>query len=639
VPRSPRSSEIIVSRGIFLGVLIGSILVGGIWAVSSFTGSGSTIGSASEPFGFRVGERVPDLEFATIDGWEGALSSFASSSAIVLVVRDTGCPVSGRYGPRLARLEQEYSQRGVQFVYLNLGPQETAESIGEEIETFGFGGPYIHDPEGRFGHALRVRATTEVFVLDPSLTLIYRGAVDDQYGIQFTRPEVRERWLEPALEAVLAGTVPAVRSTEVPGCLLGFDSELPHTPDHVTAHDHRDREASHAGVAPHPAASNGAFVPASPALTYHNRVSRILQENCVACHREGGIAPFSLDSYETAHAYRHMIEFVVREGIMPPWYANPDYGRWANDRSVREEDRRALFEWIESGAPKGDPAEGAAPRTWAHGWNIGEPDAVFELPQPFTIPAEGVVPYQYIAVETDFEEDRWIRKIEIRPTAPEVTHHVIVFLQEPGQRPVRDGGVQGFFAATAPGAVGIDFGEGRGKRLPAGSSLVFQLHYTPNGREVQDQSRIGFVFHDEEPEIEVETRSAFNVRFRIPPHAENYPVTGDHRFPADGEILAFFPHTHVRGVAFRYELVRQDGSEEILLDVPRYNFDWQLTYDSAEPIPVRAGDILRATAWYDNSENNPHNPDPTAEVRFGEQTWDEMMLGYFDWIRTGEVNR
>ncbi len=621
-----------MSRGIIVGVLIGALAVAGIWAFSSRTGEGSLAGTtAAEPFGFRVGERVPDLEFTTLDGTSGKLSSFADASAIVLVVRDSGCPVSGRYGPRLARYEEAYGAQGVRFVYLNLGPHETRESMLEDIESFGFEGPYIHDPEGRFGHALRVRATTEVFVLDPALTLVYRGAVDDQFGIQFTRPEVRERWLEPALEAVLAGTVPAVRSTEVPGCLLGFDQEHAAGAQHAEAHGEHEE---HGVASPHPAAVNGEVAVPTPAITYHNRVSRILQENCVACHREGGIAPFSLESYENARAYRHMLEFVVREGIMPPWYANPDYGRWANDRSLREEDRRALFQWIEEGAEEGDPADGVAPRSWAHGWNIGEPDAIFELPRPVTIPAEGVVPYQYLAVPTDYEEDRWIRKIEIRPTAPEVTHHVIVFLEEPGQRAVRDGGVQGFFAATAPGAVGIDFGEGRGKRLPAGATLVFQLHYTPNGREVEDRSQIGFIYHDEEPELEVETRSAFNVRFRIPPHAENYPVVGEHRFRDDGAILAFFPHTHVRGVAFRYELVRPDGSEEIVLDVPKYNFDWQLTYDAAEPIPVRAGDILRATAWYDNSANNPFNPDPNAEVRFGEQTWDEMMLGYFDWIRT-----
>jgi len=216
-PGQPHESEPVVSRNVVLGILIGALLVGGAWAVSSLQGPRDLSGSAAEPYGFRVGERVPDLAFTTIDGWEGSLSSLPSASAIVLVVRDTGCPVSGRYGPRLSRMEREYGERGVQFVYLNLGPHETREGMQEEIGAFGFAGHYVHDPEGRFGHALRIRATTEVFVLDPSLTLVYRGAVDDQYGIQFNRPEVRERWLEPALDAVLAGTVPEVRFTDVPG--------------------------------------------------------------------------------------------------------------------------------------------------------------------------------------------------------------------------------------------------------------------------------------------------------------------------------------------------------------------------------------------------------------------------------------
>ncbi|TVP77479.1 MAG: redoxin [Gemmatimonadales bacterium] len=556
----------------------------------------------SEAFGFRPGELVADLAYTDLDGNEGRLSDYRGSAAVVIAVRDTGCPVSGRYAPRLARMAQEWEEEGVRFLWLNPGPHESKEDMRAEVEEFGFSGAYVHDPDGVWGRALQVRATTEVFVLDESLTLVYRGSVDDQYGIGFNRPAVNHPWLEDALAATLEGSVPATRMTdEVHGCLLGFDNQPP-------------TEARH------------------DAVTWHNRVSRVMQENCVACHREGGIAPFSLETFEQAHAYRHMLAYVVEEGIMPPWYADPAVGKWANDRGLPDADRRALLAWIESGGPEGDPALAAAPRSWVEGWNIGEPDLVLSFDEAITIPAEGVVPYQYVVVPTGFEEDRWVRAMEIRPSAPEVTHHALVFVQEPGERTMMDGGVRGFFAATAPGAVGDDFGEDLGKRIPAGSSLVFQMHYTPNGREVEDRSRIGFVFHDEPPAREVETRSAFNVRFVIPPYAENHEVSGEHTFGEDGVIRAFFPHTHVRGVAFRYDLIRRDGSEEVVLNVPNYNFDWQLTYQAAEPIPVKAGDVLRAVAWYDNSENNPYNPDPSAAVRFGEQTWDEMMLGYFDFV-------
>jgi len=665
-----------MSRRAIFGFLGGAIVASGVWSLAA-TGPSAEVPAPSQAAAFALDphlasraaplpSRIPDLTFTALDGREGRLSDFASAAALVLVVRDTGCPVSGRYGPRVARMERELAPRGVRFVYLNTGAHESREAMLEEVEAHGFSGPYVHDPEGVFGRALQVRATTEVFVLNGALELMYRGAVDDQYGISFTRPRVREPWLDRAIEATLAGGLPEVRETEVPGCILRFDGPSgPGSTAHA-AHDGRPEPSPVRGAAlvanrvagatllpaggferaglsespPRPAAAGASAVFANPTptpaaatdeLTYHGQISRILEKNCVSCHRAGGIAPFALDSYQNVRAFQHMIELVVRERIMPPWYANPEYGEWSNDRSVPEEERLALYQWIAEGAPEGSPADAPPPVKYADGWNIGEPDAVFELPRAFTIPAEGVVPYQYVLVETNFPEDRWIQRLEIRPTAPEVTHHVLVFVHDPNARP--DGGVQGFFAATAPGSVGVNFGDGLAKLLPAGATLRFQLHYTPNGREVMDQSKIGFVFADQPPRVQVETRSAFNVTFRIPPHAERHEVVGEHRFREDGDILAFFPHTHVRGVAFRYELVKPDGSVEILLDIPKYNFDWQLTYDAAKPIPVQAGSVLRARAWYDNSANNPYNPDPEATVGFGEQTWEEMMLGYFDFVK------
>jgi mono/diheme cytochrome c family protein len=613
------------------------------------------------PNALRPGDRVPALAWVDRLDAAGALGIEGGFEGItVVVVRDTGCPVSTRYGPRLSQMEAEWGARGVRFVYLNPGPHESPEAITDEVETFGFEGPYVHDPEGRIAAALGVRATTEVFVIDASRTLVYRGAIDDQYGIEFSRAEAREHWLLDALTAAVDGGVPRIRQTEVPGCLLNFENQSGSLGGHLAGHSEAEHEghggegAARAGEgdrvgdgmpgAAIAAGGGGGASAGTSAVTYHNRVSRILQENCVACHRDGGIAPFSLAEYRFAHGYRNMILYVLENGIMPPWYASPEYGSWSNDRSLDPADRAALLRWIADGAPEGDPSEGVQPRRWAAGWNIGEPDAVFSFPQPVRIPADGAMDYQYIYVQTNFPEDRWIQRMEIRHTQPQVTHHAIVFLEAPGARPagraapgqeVFQTGVDGFFAATAPGAVGVDFGEGQAKRLPAGAWLKFQMHYTPNGRAVEDVSSIGFVFADGPPAVEVETASAFNVRFRIPPHAERHEVVGEFRFPVDGEIQRFFPHTHVRGVAFRYELVQPNGSTRTLLDIPRYNFNWQLTYDAARPIPVPAGSILRATAWYDNSANNPANPDPSQEVRFGEQTWDEMMLGYFDWVRTG----
>jgi mono/diheme cytochrome c family protein len=373
-------------------------------------------------------------------------------------------------------------------------------------------------------------------------------------------------------------------------------------------------------------------------VTYFGEVSRVLQANCVTCHRQGGIAPFGLESYEEAFRNRTLIADAVTAGRMPPWFASPDYGVWANDRSLSPESRALLLSWIAAGAPAGDPADAPPPLKIAEGWHIGDPDLVLQMEEPFEIPAEGVIPYGNVVVTANFPEDRWVRAVEIRPTAPAVTHHILSVLQPSGQELLAAhaghvvNGIQSYFALMVPGSTGIDFGEGRAKRLPAGMDLVFQLHYTANGVATADQAKIGFIFADEPPREQIETASAFNVLFTIPPGARDYEVSGDHRFRQDGKVLSFMPHTHVRGVAFRYELVRVDGSSEIVLDLPDYDFDWQLDYILAEPIEVKAGDVMRATAWFDNSADNPANPDPEAAVRFGEQTWEEMMIGYFDWI-------
>jgi hypothetical protein len=324
---------------------------------------------------------------------------------------------------------------------------------------------------------------------------------------------------------------------------------------------------------------------------------------------------------------------------MPPWFAEHGIGEWANERRIPDRDRADLFAWIEAGMPEGNAREAPAPLRWADGWNIGEPDAVFELPEPFDIPAEGVVEYQYMHVKTDFPEDRWVRAFEIRPTATQQTHHVLVFIEEPGRsfepapgEPPAQGGLRGYFASTVPGSIGVVYPDGVAKRLPAGAWLKFQLHYTTNGTPAIDRTQLGLVFADEPPRLEVQTGSAFNTDFVIPPGAPRHEASGEYEFETDALIVNFFPHMHNRGAAFRYDLIGRDGAAETLLEIPRYDFNWQLTYVPQRPIRAPAGSMLRATGWFDNSPQNPANPDPTQDVRFGEQTWEEMMIGYFDWI-------
>jgi hypothetical protein len=333
------------------------------------------------------------------------------------------------------------------------------------------------------------------------------------------------------------------------------------------------------------------------------------------------------------------IKRLVKRGVMPPWFADPKVGHWSNDRSLSPRDRDDLIAWIDAGAPEGDAADAPVQRKFVAGWKIGQPDAVFETPVTFDIPATGAMEYQRVALQTHLPQDKWVTAIEIRPTSPAVVHHMLVFAVYPpdherlSEQPRYRDGLDGYFAGLVPGQGHVIYPRGIAKLLPRNALLIFQIHYTPNGTATQDRPKIGMTFSDGPPEHEISTRGVFNTRFETPPGAANFPVTATHRFRHASRLLSFMPHSHVRGKAYRYEMVYPDGRTETVLNVPRYDFNWQLEYYLREPLDVPAGTRLKVTAWYDNSDNNPANPDPKATVRFGDQTWDEMMIGYFSGYR------
>lgn len=347
-------------------------------------------------------------------------------------------------------------------------------------------------PEGEIGSLLQAKVSTEVFVIDGSGTLRYRGAVDDQHGITFSNPVMREDWLRNALDDVLVGRLVRVAETEASGCFLELDERgVPR----------RD-------------------------ISYHGRISRIVQQNCVSCHREGGVAPFSLETYQDLYGFRAMVKWVIENERMPPWFAHGSVGEWRNDRSLSDRDRRDLLAWIEAGAPEGDPDEAVARLAWVDGWRLArEPDAVIALPEPVDIPAEGVVDYQFAYVKTDFLEDKWIEALEVRPSARQVTHHVLVFLEGPEDE---QGGPM--IGGTAPGAPALVFPEGTAKRLPKGAWLKFEMHYTTNGTATQDRTEMGLLLADGPPDHEVRTQVLANTEFEIPPHAERHEVVATRGF-------------------------------------------------------------------------------------------------------------
>jgi hypothetical protein len=389
---------------------------------------------------------------------------------------------------------------------------------------------------------------------------------------------------------------------------------------------------------------------AAPAPTFTKDVLPILQEKCQGCHREGEIGPMALMNYDQARPWAKAIKSAVATRKMPPWFADPKHGKFTNDRSLTEKEIDTIVTWADGGAKPGDPKDAPKPKQWLTGWNIPKPDVVIDLPVEIRIPAEGTVDYQYILVPTGFKEDMWVQMAEVRPTEPSVVHHVVVFIREPESKWLRGeieagkpweappkrraaetfGGGSDILTIYTPGMVPDIFRPGQAKKVRAGSELIVQMHYTANGKAVVDKTKIGLVFSKEDPTERVLTLAAVNTNFAIPPGDPEFKAEAKAPHVNAGQLLSFFPHMHLRGKAFEYRLVQPDGETQTLLRVPRYDFNWQLSYKLDEPVQLVPGSRIEATGWFDNSPNNPANPDPTATVRWGEQSWEEMMIGFYD---------
>ena len=385
--------------------------------------------------------------------------------------------------------------------------------------------------------------------------------------------------------------------------------------------------------------------------TFYKDVLPILQDHCQSCHRPGEVAPMPLVTYEQTKPWAHAIAHLVEMKMMPPWFADARYGHFANDPSLTEQQITAISAWVAAGAPPGNAQDAPPPKKWAEGWNIAQPDLVVKMPKPVAIPAQGEVEYTYEIVPTHFAENRWVQMSEFRPGSPAHVHHAVVYIRPPDSPWLRHAPIgEPFTASTlkdplekrqahettsdlllvnAPGSSPDQWPDGMAKFVPAGSDLVFQMHYTTNGIAGQDQTSIGLVFAKSPPRQRVITLQLNNHALIIPPGADDFRVEVQGTLPNDALLLSFFPHMHLRGKRFEYDIVHDDGSVEVLLRV-NYHFHWQLSYRLAEPRLLTAGTKLRAIAWYDNSKNNPHNPDPTKTVTWGDQTSDEMMVGFFD---------
>lgn len=552
-------------------------------------------------------DSVFDVRLPDLNGKEIALSDARDAKALVLVWTAPGCPVVEVLAPRIRALAETYAAQGVRFLGVSSDAGTPVQRLKDHVAKHAWAFPVLRDEQGRLAQRVGAKTSSTVVLLDRNRRVRYVGAVDDQYGVSGRKPEPTRSWLKEALDQVLAAEAVTVARTDAPGCTITFAA---------------------------PAAK-------PTQVTWSAGAGAVFHRRCATCHRPDEAAPFSLLTFDDAAGRTAVIRQVIEEGRMPPWTAAGPPGMFANDRRLAADEKRTLLDWLDGDAPEGDPAKAPLPPEppGKDGWELGTPDAVLAFPTPQKVPAEGVVPYRFIEVPTDFAEDRWVTASEVRPGAPQVVHHILVQVVPKGARARRGSfdPLEGFFAAMVPGGRALAYPPGMGKRLPAGSRLFFQVHYTPNGVATEDVTRIGLHFAKEAPKDEVRTVGVFPVRLEIPPGAARHEVVAQFPVLFDVNVLSYMPHMHLRGTSFRYEIVDRNAKDqppEVLLEVPRYDFNWQTPFRLAEPRFVKGGfgKWLRVVATYDNSAGNPYNPDPTATVHWGDQTWDEMLIGYLDFV-------
>jgi hypothetical protein len=527
-----------------------------------------------------------------------ALHDFKGYKALVVAFIGTDCPVANLYLPGLIEAEKTYRQKGVQFLALYPNDAEDLDQIAGHASDRDVPFPVLKDAGARVADLLGVTRVPTVAVLDGEHVLRYRGRVDDRYGASSRRPKATRAELLTALDEVLAGKKVSVAETEADGCLI-------------------DRGKKH---------------PTRTAVTYSKDVAPILQKACQACHRPGQAGPFALLSYDDAVKHARMIREVTAQRRMPPWHADPRHGTFANDRRLSRAEVETLSSWVAAGMPRGADKDLPKPIDWPTGWLLGKPDLVIQMPEEFEVPATGTLPYKNWIVDPKFTEDRWVRLAEARPGSAEVVHHLVVYIVPQGHSPLRPDGTLRALVGWAPGDLGLVCPPDTALRVPKGCKLRIEMHYTPNGKATKDRSSFGLTFAKKPPKFEMLMSEFANTGIAVPPHDPHYRAEATFRLPADARILSFVPHMHWRGKDYRYEAIYPDGKRQTLLSVPRWDFNWQAVYRFREPLKLPRGAKIHAVAHWDNSRNNPLNPAPQKKVYFGLQTWEEMMVGWVNYV-------
>ena len=550
----------------------------------------------AEETGPQIGRQLNDFTLNDFLGTAHSLRDLDDSKLVVIAFLGTECPLARLYGPRLEELATGYDDSEITFLGVISNRHDSVTEIAAYARRHEITFPILKDTANRLADSLGAQRTPEVFVLDQKRRVQYQGRVDDQYGVGFLRKRATRPDLQMALDELLADKPVSIPVTIATGCHIGRIVE----PDN------------------------------SSSITYSSQVSRIFQKHCVECHRTGDIAPFTLTDYDEVVGWAETIAEVIQLQRMPPWHANPEHGHFLNQRLMTDVEKQLVYDWVSAGAPEGDPKNLPPARTFHEGWQLPrKPDHVVQMSTtPFTVAAQGTIEYQYFVADPGFTEDTWIQAAEVLPGNRQVVHHAIVFIRPPELDPSLG---SGWLTAYVPGQTILSLPDGQAKLVPAGSKFIFQMHYTPTGRTQQDNTRVGLLLADAATVKEqVITMLAINRNFEIPPGADNHRIVASiETFPKGSHLLAISPHMHLRGKSFRFE-ARQGEQSEILLDVPHYDFNWQHVYALKTPLELTPGLSIECTGYFDNSSNNLANPDPSAVVRWGDQTWEEMMLGFME---------
>ena len=525
----------------------------------------------------------------------------SNAQAVVLYCTMNGCPIARQSAEKLNALREQYAPRGVEVFMLNSSVADDRASIGREMRELRK--PFLpvlkDDTQGVARHLGANRTGEAIAISTKDWTVFYRGAIDDQMVEGAQKPAATERYLEDALNAFLAGQPITTAKTVARGCAISFD---------------------------------GGDGPDAAPVSYAQHVAPILERNCVACHSPGNIGSWSMSGHRKVKSMSAMIEEVLLTRRMPPWDADPAIGKFANAPSLTVADAQTLLRWVHQGAPRGegdDPLEQLhAKATPPAEWPLGPPDIILRLPTVQQIPATGVLDYRHIEVRAGNTTDAWVGAVWVKPGNLKVVHHVLARIKERG--PKEPGGANAMFVGWAPGASRGYFPTGSGKLLPANARLDVELHYTTNGSPQTDQTEIGLYLLKEKPALVYESVPLSNKSFEITPGDPAAPAQAMYGFRKSATLHSVTPHMHLRGRTMKFEALYPDGRREVIASIPRYDFNWQVTYQLAKPKKIPAGTWAVLTGTWDNSARNPGNPDPAKTVHWGDQSFDEMFLGWYN---------